>query len=485
MTCDKETAVGKTLLAKEIRNHLLSFRFLAVSALLVVIVPVTVLVLTNDTIRKQDEFSRCEAEIANYLTQYAHFNRLANVIRPSQPPLPFQTLVRGLSDDTGLELFNNDPLPALFPLIDMTFILAILLSLAALIFSYDAISGEKEDGTLKLMLANRLSRSRIILAKITGGLATLFIPFLVSLAVGLVLILLNPRIAWKGSDWGALGLILLGGALYLGFFLGLGILVSSRHTSSSSSILTSLFVWVLLVLVGPNISPYIASLIRPTPSAVKVGREVDRMQDTDRDDLGRKLAKENAAAVIKANPVLANVEDMSEPEITAEIERNPEFGRAYDLFRKENEAAWREANVIQGAKAKVLWDDLERKQIAQTKLSVGLSMTSPLSAFTYFAADLANCGAKNQEHFRTITAVFWASYGDYMDRKMEAMRRANPTMDVWNTAVDVRDMPRFVYKEEPLAARVRGVMNPFLVLFGMALAVFVAGVLSFNRYDAR
>jgi len=485
MTCDKEKAVGKTLLVKEIRNHLLSFRFLAVSALLVVIVPVTVLVLTNDTIRKQDEFSRRQTEITNYLTQYAHFNRLGNVIRPSQPPLPFQTLVRGLSDDTGLELFNNDPLPALFPMIDLTFILAILLSLAALIFSYDAISGEKEDGTLKLMLANRLSRSRIVLAKIAGGLATLFIPFLVSLAVGLVLILLSPRIAWKGSDWGALGLILLGGALYLGFFLGLGILVSSRHASSSSSILTSLFVWVLLVLVVPNLSPYVASLVRPAPSIINVGRQVDRMTDTERDDLGRRLSKEKAAAVIKANPILENLRGMSEPEIKAEIERNPEFGRAYDLFRKENEAAWREANVIQGAKAKVLRDDLERKQIAQTTLSVGLSMISPLASFTYYSADLANCGARNREHFRTITAAFWASYGDYADRKMDAMRKANPTMDVWNTAVDVRDMPRFAHKEESLTARVRGVMIPFLVLFGMALAVFVAGVFSFNRYDAR
>ncbi|MCX6565485.1 MAG: ABC transporter permease subunit, partial [Candidatus Aminicenantes bacterium] len=450
-----------------------------------VIVPVTVLVLTNDTIRKQDEFSRRQTEIANYLSQYAHFNRLANVIRPSQPPLPFQTLVRGLSDDTGLSLFNNDPLPALFPMIDLTFILSILLSLAALIFSYDAISGEKEDGTLKLMLANRLSRSRIILAKIGGGLATLFIPFLVSLAVGLILILLNPRIAWKGSDWGALGLILLGGALYLGFFLGLGILISSRHASSSSSILTSLFVWVLLVLVVPNISPYIASLIRPAPSVVKVGREVDRMTDTERDDLGRKLAKEKAAAVIKANPVLENVMDMREPEIKAEIRRNPEFSRAYDLYRKEREAAWREANDIQGAKSKVLQDDLERKQNAQTKLSVGLSMISPLSAFTYFSADLSNTGTRNEEHFKTIATAWWTLYGDYMDRKLDAMRKANPTMDVWNTAVDVRDMPRFVYKEELLAARVRGVLKPFLFLIGTALAVFVASVFSFYRYDAR
>jgi ABC-type transport system involved in multi-copper enzyme maturation permease subunit len=477
--------MGKVLILKEIRNHFLSFRFAAVFALLLVIVPVTVLILANDTIRKQDEYSRRQTDIENYLVQYAHFNRLANIIAPSQPPLPMQALVLGLSADPNLNTFDNDPLPVMFPLIDLTFILAILMSLAALIFSYDAVSGEKEDGTLKLMLANGVPRAKILLAKMAGGLAALEIPFLASLAVGLILLLLNPRIAWKRSDWGALGLILAGGLIYIGVFFGLGLLVSARHASAASSILTCLFLWVLFVLIVPNLSPYVASLVRPAPSIIKVGREIDRMTDTERDDLGRKLARESGEAVIKANPVLKNVADLSEPQIKTEIARDPAFALAYDLLRKGNEAAWREANVIQDAKAKTLSDDLARKEEAQTEFSVGLSLVSPLAAFTYFSADLANAGARNQAHFQTISRVFWTSYGDYMDRRMEAMRKANPTMDIWNTAVDVRDMPRFVYQEEPLAARFGAAALPLVVLIAMALGVFLAAVFSFNRYDVR
>jgi len=475
----------KTLVLKEIRNHLLSFRFPAVFALLLVIVPVTVLILTNDTTRKQDEFSRRQTDIQNYLAQYAHFNRLGSVIAPSQPPLPLQALVLGLSANPNLNTFDNDPLPVMFPLIDLTFILAILMSLAALIFSYDAVSGEKEDGTLKLMLANGVSRGKIILAKVVGCTLTLGIPFLASLAVSLIFLLLNPRIAWRASDWGALLMILAGGVVYIGIFTGLGLLVSTRHASSASSILTSLFVWVLLVLVVPNLSPYVASLIRPAPSIIEVGRAVSRITDTERDELGRQLSEEKAAAVIKANPILENLRDMSEPEIKAEIERNPDFGRAYDLYRKEREAAWREANVIQSAKARVLEDDLARKEEAQTKLSVALSMISPLASLTYYCADLANVGTRNQAHFRTIAGAFWDSYRAYSRPKMEAMQKANPTVDIWNTAVDVHDMPRFVYMEEPLAARVKGVLKLLAILMGMALAFFVAAVLSFNRTDAR
>jgi ABC-type transport system involved in multi-copper enzyme maturation permease subunit len=475
----------KALIFKEIRNHLLSFRFLAVFVLLLVIVPVTVLILSNDVVRKQDEYSRRQSDIETYLTRYAHFNRLANVIAPSQPPLPLQALVLGLSAAPQLGTFSNDPIPVLFPLIDLTFILGILMSLAALIFSYDAISGEKEDGTLKLMLANGVPRAKIILAKIIGGALTLWVPFLIALAASLVFLLLHPRIAWGASDWGALAVILVGGFVYLCVFFGLGLLISTRHASSASSILTALFAWVLLVLVVPNLSPYVASLIRPAPSIVEVDRQTNRMGDKDRDDLGRQLSRERTDAVIKANPSLANIGRMSDPEVKAEIARNAEFARAYDLYRKESEGAWREANEIQSAKIKVIRDDLARKETAQTKLSVGLSMVSPLADLMYFSADLTNSGARNQAYFGRIARAFWDAYGAFSRQRMEDMRKTDPTLDLWNTPADVHDMPRFVYKEEALAGRIKAVLASLVVLLGMALAVFVGAVLSFNRTDAR
>ncbi|HPH45328.1 MAG TPA: ABC transporter permease subunit, partial [Candidatus Aminicenantes bacterium] len=391
----------------------------------------------------------------------------------------------GLSAVPQLDTFDNDPLPVLFPLIDLTFILGILMSLAALIFSYDAISGEKEDRTLKLMLANGVPRARVILAKIIGGAVTLWVPFLIALAAGLVVLLLHPRIAWGAADWGALGLILAGGFVYLLLFFGLGLLVSSRHASSASSILTCLFLWVVFVLVVPNLSPYVASLIRPAPSIIEVGRRIDRMIDTERDDLGRTLSRERMDAVVKSNPVLAGVDRMTEPEVKAEIARNAEFARAYELFRKANEAAWRDANDIQEAKVKVIRDDLSRKENAQARLSAALSMASPLAAFTYFSADLTHSGVRNRAHFETIAAAFWDAYENYAGPKMEALRKADPTMDVWNTAVDVRDMPRFVYREEPLAGRIKSVLAPLLILCGMALVVFLGAVLSFNWTDVR
>jgi len=473
----------KTIIRKEIQNYIFSFRFLTSLAMLLVVVSVTAFILTSDYLKKIDEFSQRQTEIGNYMKSYAHFNRVQNVIRPSQPPLPLYSLVRGISSDINIDEFDDDPLPVMFPLIDLVFIVTILMSLIALIFSHDAVSGEKEDGTLKLMLANDFPRSKIILGKIAGGVLTLLIPFLFSLLVGLVLIALQPRAAWRGADWGALGLIVLGAAIYVAVFYGLGMLISARHHSSSSSIMTSLFVWVLLILVVPNLSPYIASFISTTPSRIKVDRETSRITDTERDDLGRRLSDERLRELAKKYPVLA--ENIPESDVEDRLAADPAFREAWQARRREVQAAWDEANRIQRDKAQEIWRDLNRREAVQSELSRYISMISPLSDFTYLATDLSSTGIQNETHFGRVSALFWQGYGDYAKQKIDSLQKKDPATDWWNTPVDMSDMPRFRYQEEALGGRVKAALPPFGALLGWFVLLFAGAYFSFIRYDVR
>jgi ABC-type transport system involved in multi-copper enzyme maturation permease subunit len=473
----------KTLITKEVRANLLSFRFLASFIILFVVVAVTALVLAGDYLRKLDEYSQRQAEIESYLRSYAHFNRIGNVLQATQPPVPFQALVRGLTADVNMREFDDDPLPVMFPLIDMTFIVTILVSLIALILSYDAVCGEKEDGTLKLMLANGLPRSKIILAKFTGGVLTLLGPFLVSLAAGTLIILVHPRVSWPGADWGALGLIVVGAAFYIAVFYLIGVLISSVHATSASSIMTSLFVWVLLVLIVPNMSPYVASFLSPTPSQIKVARETSRLTDVDRDELGRKLEREYRAEVLKQYPVLAG--RMSEADLKKRVAEDPEYRKAYEADRAAIARAWKEANDIQNAKAELLRQDLQQKEKAQTKLARSISMASPLADFSYLATDLSSTGTRNMLHVGDLAQLWGHAFGDYETRKMAEMKAKDPTVDLWNTPVDMSDSPRFRYTEEGLGGRVNAALPPFAVLLGYCVVLFAAAYVAFIRYDAR
>jgi ABC-type transport system involved in multi-copper enzyme maturation permease subunit len=472
-----------TLIKKEILNSVFSFRFVVTFALLVVVVPVTIFILTNDYVNKVDEYSFRQNGLDNYLKNYAHFNRIGSVTWPSQPPIPFYSIVRGISSDVNITKFDDDPLPVVFPLLDLVFIVGILLSLAALIFSYDAVCGEKEDGTLKLIMANRLARSKIILGKIIGGTLTLLIPFVLSLVLGLFVILLNSRVAWAGTDWVTLALVLLGAVIYVFLFLVLGVFLSARHHSSSASIMTSLFVWVLLILVVPNLSPYLASLISPAPSQIKMEREVSRLSDVERDALGWKLMAERLGELVKKFPVLA--ERISEAEAKARVEKDPVFREAYQARTREVQAALDEANRIQSEKIKVLREDVNRKVEAQTRLSGSLSMVSPLADFTYLATDLTSTGSMNLRHFVRLRGIWDQAFGAYQRNRIAVLQKQNPAVDWWNTPLDVSDMPRFQYKEEALAARVKGTLWPFAVLIFMNLLVFSAAYISFVRYDVR
>ncbi|MCX6569072.1 MAG: ABC transporter permease subunit [Candidatus Aminicenantes bacterium] len=438
----------RTIIAKEIRANILSFRFLVSFALLFVIVTVTSLVLTGDYLRRQDEYSQRQAELETYLKNYAHFNRIGNILQPAQPPIPSQALVRGLTAEVNLDQFDDDPLPVIFPLIDLTFIVTILVSLMALILSYDAVCGEKEDGTLKLMLANGLSRSKIILGKFAGGL------------------------------------IVTGAALYIAVFYLIGILISSVHRSSSSSIMTSLFVWVLLVLVVPNMSPYLASFLSPTPSRIKVAREIDRMSDVERDDLGRKLAEESRREILKQYPILA--ERLSEAEVKKRVAEDPGYRNAYEAARAANQKAWDEANRIQSAKTEVLRKDLGQKEEAQTGLARSISMASPMADFTYLATELSSTGMQNRLHVGQLARV-WNRlfYGEYQPKKMAELKAKDPTADLWNTAVDMTDSPRFLYTAEGLEGRIGAALGAFAVLAVYVVALFAAAYIAFIRYDAR
>ncbi len=474
----------RTLIAKDIRNNVLSFRFLVSFLLLFAVITATVLLLAGDYLKKQDEYARRQIEIERYMKSYAHFNRIGNILRPTQPPIPFQSLVRGLTSEVNIEEFDNDPLPVMFPLIDLTFIVAVLMSLIALIFSYDAVCGEKEDGTLKLMLSNGVSRSKIILAKIAGGVITLFWPFVLSLAAGMITILLHPRVAWTSLDWGALGLIIAGSIVYVTVFSLIGVLVSSIHRSSASSIMTSLFVWVLLVLVVPNLSPYLASIIKPAPSRIKIARETHRIQDVERDELGMKMAAEKRRELAVRYPVLA--ENLSEADKKLRLARDPVYREAYQAAAAEIERVWAEANRIQSEKAEVLEGDLRRREEAQIALSIRISMLSPLASFTYLSTDLSSTGVRNLAHFRALSAT-WdrAFYQDYRPKKIEALRSQDPSLDVWNTPVDMSDAPRFRYAEEGLKGRIRSTLPSFAVLLASGLILFAAAFVAFIRYDVR
>ena len=155
------------------------------------------------------------------------------------------------------------------------FIVKIVLSLFAILFTYDAIVGEKEKGTLKLALSNDVPRDRLILGKAIGGYISLLLPLLIPLLLSLLVLLIMPDISLGGQDWARLLLIFLMFFLYLSVFFSLGLFVSARTSRSSTSFLVLLFVWVIIVMVIPKAAVITAAQVKPIPSVHEITAKKD------------------------------------------------------------------------------------------------------------------------------------------------------------------------------------------------------------------
>ncbi len=150
--------------------------------------------------------------------------------------------------------------------VDWAFIIGSILSLIALWFTFDAFSGERERGTLRLMLANSIPRHTVLIGKFLGALLSISIPFALAVLVNLLLISTASTVHLTTEAWGRLGIIFCLALLYTSLFVALGLLVSARVQQSAVSLMVLLLMWVTLVVFMPSTLASIASSFSPATS---------------------------------------------------------------------------------------------------------------------------------------------------------------------------------------------------------------------------
>ena len=150
--------------------------------------------------------------------------------------------------------------------IDWGFVTAVVLSFMGILFTFDSISGEQEHGTLRLMLANSISRHTVICGKFLSAFFTIAIPFLIGTIVSLSIIYLSEVVQFKGGHWVRLGFIVCVALIYTSIFILLGLLVSSRVKESSTSLAILLLIWTFWVVLMPNALGSLGNRLHSRPS---------------------------------------------------------------------------------------------------------------------------------------------------------------------------------------------------------------------------
>ena len=265
---------------KDFLNNLLTARFVIGFVLCLVLIPFSVLINVDDY-REQISLYRVDLAAAEKSQKEI---RVYSALRPEIvfPPEPLSVLGKGLSGQVGNKLrirlgevpllaegktaARDNPFLASFFSVDFVDIAAVIFSLLALLFSYDALTREKEDGTLRLQMAGDLPRSKLLAGKIAGIWLTLLPVLVFCFGLGAVIVLASGDLAFSGREWARLALLAVISLVYLAVFVLIGLFVSSRSTGSVTSLVLCLLLWVLLVFVAPNLSSYLAESFVAVPS---------------------------------------------------------------------------------------------------------------------------------------------------------------------------------------------------------------------------
>ncbi|RMG54235.1 MAG: DUF3526 domain-containing protein [Acidobacteria bacterium] len=260
-----------TLFRKEMHQNLLTFRFAICTVVTLILVTLGIFIASEDYNSRLQLYHTRAQQHENALRRVHVYSSLQPTVL--RPPEPLSILCQGYDAKLGTEVNINiyqvpfqatgerrgNEYMSVFRDLDLTVIVKVVLGLLALLLTFDALVGEKEEGTLKLILSHSLSRATLLLGKYLGGLAVLFLPLFMSLVIGSLILLFHAHVKLTPSDWLRIGGIFVSYFIYLSLMLLVGILVSIVTHRTSVSLVLCIFVWLLAVFIIPNSATAFAS----------------------------------------------------------------------------------------------------------------------------------------------------------------------------------------------------------------------------------
>ncbi|MBU8923432.1 MAG: ABC transporter permease, partial [Bacteroidales bacterium] len=286
------------------------------------------------------------------------------------PPSPLEALVCGVSNDIGRTIevsgtgelvtedsrYNENPVMAVFRFLDLNFIFQIVLSLFAILFVFDAVNGEKERGTLRLIFANSLPRDKFIIGKWAGTMLAVCVPMIVPILVGCLILPLSG-VQLSGGEWSRLAIIVLTGFLFFSTFVALSLFISTLSKKSSNAFLALLVVWIFAVLIVPRSAVLLAGNAVEVPSVDEIQAQKTRF---------------------RMQSFMEDFEKMDgfKPESTGDPEKAmAEFSQLMEEIHNERDEKLQ-------AFADRLNEERKNRQIVQQKVAFNLARVSPSASFS-------------------------------------------------------------------------------------------------------
>lgn len=502
----------RTIARKELLSHLLTFRFLMGFMLCFVLVVVNVRVLVQGYEGRLRSYWTAVKEYRDEIRKIERYSELGQTIRPKayKKPKLLSVFSEGMEVRLGNsvrlshgevpavaeELGADNPYLAAFQSIDLSRVFQVVLSLLALLFAYDAVSGEKEDGTLRLTLANPVPRYAVLLAKYLSGMLCLLLPLAVGLLAGLLVMGLSGYVAFTSEDWMRTALLVLVSVLYVSAFFTLGLFLSCRTDRTATTLMFCIFLWVFLVPVYPSAAVFAVDQLSPMKSHEPLEEQYNelwRQFNREVEDFLKAQGVKPGRGHIPLQWAMWSQLDCSGRGIRSGSRgrRSGETisvsgikpGQDKTLAFIGKFCDFKENLRIQYAERcwQVFKDYLQRNPIRQAKLARAVSRISPAAAYYEVLSVLAGTDLGAHERFLKQAREYRQSLIRYL-REQQAF--SSPQwFTVEQGEADLTGMPHFKERPETVGESLRRAMPDILILLILNVVFFMAAFVSFLRYD--
>jgi ABC-2 type transport system permease protein len=275
----------------------------------------------------------------------------------------------------------------------------VLLPLLVVSLTFSSFAGERDQGTLRPLLALGVGRPALLAGKALGALLPLVVIMLpAAIAGGVVLYASAPADPDAPIAARAIGLF----AVYLLHALiwtGLGLAVSARARSQATALVVLLALWFTNAFVMPPVAMAIAKAVTPSPSALEFAAAIEDEQDRwptwdQRVEavMQRFLDGEFASTIAPANvEVVALIE--SEADETALYDRH--FNALFDDYQAQSRTYERASLVAPTLAARTLSMALAGTDEAHDRLFAAAAAGYRGQMLTTLNGELAESGRLN------------------------------------------------------------------------------------------
>lgn len=384
---------------------------------------------------------------------------------------------------------SDNPFLSIFLSVDVIFVFKIVLSALAILFAYNTISGEREDGTLKLVLSNPIPRDRLVLGKYLGGMLSLFPIVVMSFTVGMVIASASPATDFNVGDLLRLAMVLVVSLLYVSTCYLLGLLLSVWTKEAATTLILSMFIWGILTIVHSNIATFAVAKFPPYKlQPEKAARQqVKKIWDDFKAERDTYIFKKwgyihPASAISHEGQIMLGIEMSSPWDLEFEEFYTIKPIHNADVSKFQEVLGYQEPLRIDYAnRAEEPLKQREEIGKRNGQLARDISRISFADAYRFAVGAITSTDRKSYNDFIRQARSYKRQIVNYLAGKKAFSARAWFSSD--KGKAEFVDLPVFQHRYNSVSESLSRALGDVFILLAWNVILFMGTYLSFLRYD--